>query len=139
MVRLGDLHVVAGVVVVARIRSTVPTNLHLPYHRSTVFDMVKNCTALFESLATPVPCKYMQPRLGFAVATDLLGELGPVPPHPPANACSSNTFFTLCWWLWNIVSVSERAGVVAHVDVARPVCIVIRLPMCAAILLLACL
>ena len=37
MVRLGDLHVVAGVVVVAGIRSTVPTVLHLPYHRSTMF------------------------------------------------------------------------------------------------------
>jgi hypothetical protein len=37
------------------------------------------------------------------------------------------------------VSVSERAGVVAHVGAARPVCIVTRLPMCATILLLACL
>ena len=63
VVRLGDLHVVTGVVVVARIRSTVPTVLHLPYHRSTMFEM------------------------GFAVAADLPGEPGLVPPHPPTTAC----------------------------------------------------
>ena len=68
---------------------------------------------MFESLATPVPCRYMQSRLCFAVVTDLLGVLGPVPPHPLF------TFFNLCLWLWDIVSVSELAGVIVIVGAIR--------------------